>query len=206
MASGPSSSIPGAALRQKCPSAGWPAGENAVGTGQPPVLAAAGPLGTEHLLGRTRPRAGPAEPGKELCGPVHIECLCNFSGRRDRQNPAQPIALRRIRGYAAAVPPLAAPDTWAPNPAPCLGAAPLRKLWMRGGAVAGAGFANAPVRRTGVDGHCRTLAKNPKALMRQGFRAKNAPARWKRLTAACTSQAGHAAWARERRAVHESDH
>ena len=141
---------------------GRPAGENAVGTGQLPVLEAAEPLGAKHLLGRARPRANPAESGKKLCGPVHIEGLCNFPGRRDRQNPAQPIALRRVRGYTAAAPPITALDTWAPNPAPCLGAAPLRKLRMRGGAVSGAGFPNAPVCRTGVDGYYRTLAKNRK--------------------------------------------
>ncbi len=160
LVSGPSGSIPGAALRKERPSAGWPAGENAVGAGQPPVLAAAEPLGTKHLLGRAQPRTDPAESRKKLCGPVHIECLCNFPGRRDRQNPALPIALRRIRGYNAAVPPIAALDAWAPHPAPYLGTASLYKLRMRDGAVSDAGCANASVCRTGVDGYFRMLAKN----------------------------------------------
>ena len=174
-----------------------------MGAGQPPVLAAAEPLGTKHLLGWTRPRADPAESGKKLCGPVHIECLCNFPGRRDRQNPAQPIALRRIRGHTAAVPPITALDTWSPNPAPCRGAAPLRKLRMRGGAVSDAGFANASVRRTGVDGYCRTLAKKPNALIRQGVRAKNDPGR---LNSQPVQPVLYPVWAPERRAERGSNH
>lgn len=174
-----------------------------MGAGQPPVLAAAEPLGTKHLLGRVRSRADPAESGKKLCGPVHIECLCNFPGRGNGFHFPQAVALRRIRGYTAPVSHFGTPGTSFPDPAPRLCAASLCKQWVQGGSFPCAERRNTSVCRAGRDGYCRALAKNPKALICQGFRAKNDPGR---LNSQPVQTVLYSVWAPERRAEHGSNH
>ena len=176
---------------------------NTVESRRPPALETAEPLGERHLLERTRSRTDLPEPGKDLCGPIHIECLRHVPGRWNGLHSPQAVALRRLCGYAAPVSRFGMSDTWSPDPAPRLCAASLHKQRVRGGTVPGAECQNTSVCRAGRDGYRRALAKNPKALICQGFRAKNDPGR---LNSQPVQPVLYPVWVPERRAERGSNH
>lgn len=123
----------------------------------PLALETAKPPRKRRPLGRAYSRPDSTEPQKDLCNPIHIECLRLIHGRRERGNSAQTVVERRV--YRRAAPVLCdGAFARASDSARCLCAVSAHERRARSGDIPGVGRQNAAVCRTGCDRYCGNLS------------------------------------------------